>query len=118
MKDKYEARPFTPNRVEIGGMINKEELIARLSYELQIPKKYGLRIVKAYNKVINDALEHGEGFNFSTVTLRLAEHTTRCHSNGYTKGAKRRSMYKYRTSTTKHGKDVLEKLTQEHYHDL
>lgn len=66
---------FQYKRVPIGSAINKVELTRRLAYELQIPQRYGERIVNAFNRVIEDALIHGEGVIFSECfTLTLQRH--------------------------------------------
>lgn len=115
MPSDYEAKPFIPNRADIGKMVGDAELARRLGHELQIPQRYGLRLLKAYRKVVTDALEHGEGMNLDVVTLRLTEFDTRNYNKGFLIDKPRAMMYRYVLSLTDHGESVLKQLTKDNF---
>ena len=60
---------FKHNRVDIGKAIDINEFARRLAYELQIPNRFGIRVIKAVNRVISDAARHGEEYSFISLEL-------------------------------------------------
>ncbi len=115
---KHEAVTFEANRVEIGMTVGDRELGRRLSQELQLPQSYGLRLLKAYKYVLQDALLHGEGINLYVGVLKMKEFATREYSQGFFTGQPRRKMYKYIWSTTEVGDDNIIKLTKENFNGV
>jgi len=106
---------FNVNRAEIGMLVGDRELSRRLAHELQLPQHYGVRLLKAYRRILHDALESGEGFNLGVGIVRMTQFDTREYNKGFQIGQKRTKMYKYTWTTTEHGNETLENLTKENY---
>ncbi len=109
---------FKINRADIGGTVGELELARRLSYELQLPHSYGKRLMKAYKRVIEDALMAGEGINLGVGIIKMHEYKDSVHINGFHQGKKRSRMYYYNWSTTNYGEDNIAVLTKENFNRI
>lgn len=107
---------FNRNRVEIGSAIDSTEFARRLAYELQIPSRYGTRILKAVNRVIDDALSNGEGIQFNSLgILKLKQYSNIEHKLPDGTVINRESMFKIKLNLYAAAKEKLVKLTNKIY---
>jgi len=103
---------FERERVQVGEVIQMPEISRRLSYELQLPLRFGRRIAKAYARVMQDALQHGEGIRLNGVgVLRFKEYDTDTVKLPTGVTVPRCNMYKHSFILTKKGVDTLKELT-------
>jgi len=108
--DYFEA--FEPNRSKVGQAVPREELARRLAYQLQVPQRYGARLIAAYEAVIHDALDYGEGFRFKDLgMLTLYKFPSEMYKGLNSKGDygehRRFVMYKYKWKTFDSAKQAL-----------
>jgi len=99
-------------------IITATEFGKRLAVELQLPQRYGERLVKAYSAVLEETLGNGEGVNLGPVKLSLYTYPTREHTNHSLVGKLRERMYKVRCRLTKRGKELLADLTKRNFNDF
>ena len=110
-----EDKKFKRKRYSIGEAIPDDELIRRLAYQLQIPQRYGKRILAAYREVTKEALENGEGFNLGIGNLKVIQYNQRDYPRGLYKGQKRQSMYYYHVAPSPSGREILIDLTYKNF---
>jgi collagenase-like PrtC family protease len=105
-------------RVSIGSALSDAELERRLAIELQIPITYGARVLRAYKRVIQEALEHGEGVSLGVGKIVMEEYPTRNHTMGFQRGNPRERMYKYKFRVNRHGDAIIKEKTKENFSDI
>jgi len=103
---------FEPNRVAPGEAINRLEIIRRLAHYLQVPQRFGTRLMMAFEDVIKDAMLHGEGIRLGDVgTLTLQKHKNEYYT-GFGRHEKRKILYKYDWAPTAEAKRFLQKVSE------
>ncbi len=103
---------FEPNRVEQGEAISRIEMIRRLAHYLQVPQRFGYRLLLAFEDVIEDALQHGEGIKIKNAgTLTLQEHKNKMYT-GFGKTEERKVLFKYDFQQSKEAKRFLVKISK------
>jgi hypothetical protein len=113
MNEKYDYfRAFKPKRVPVGSAIQPREFVRRLSHKLQVPQSYGQMLMDAFNEVVLDTLEHGEGLRLPYLgQLTLSRYTTETVKVlGVV--VPRETLYKYTWGITSIGQDLLSKFSQ------
>jgi len=98
---------FKPNRVPPGEAISRVEMIRRLAHYVQVPQRFGYRLMLAFEEIMYDALKHGEGIKFKGLgTITLERHKKDTYT-GLGRTANRKILYKYVFKTSVEGKKFL-----------
>lgn len=103
---------FEPKRVARGEAVSRLELIRRLAFQLQVPQRFGYRLMLAFERVFRDALIHGEGLRIGGAgTLTLQRHKNPMYT-GFGKTRKRKVLFKYDWQVSLEAKRFLKKLSR------
>lgn len=102
---------FEMVRAPAGTVVPRGELIRRFAHYLQVPQAFGVRLLKAYEDVLFDALRHGEGFRIpgagSICIMRFPRDTVM----GFGKVIPRKVLYKFKWTTAKTATTFLNELS-------
>jgi hypothetical protein len=67
LPDYYKT--FKKRRVGVYGVLNQREIERRLGFELRLPINYVRDLISGYNRVMQDAFEHGEGIRILNLGI-------------------------------------------------
>lgn len=103
---------FQPNRVAQGEAVSRLEMIRRLAHFLQVPQRFGERIMRAFEDVLSDALLHGEGLKIKNAgTLTLQRHKS-THVVMFNEPVERKMLYKYKWSISVEAKRFIAAISE------
>lgn len=98
---------FQPNRVTQGEAISRTEMIRRLAHYVQVPQRFGYRLMLSFEEVMYDALQHGEGVKFKGIgTITIDRHKKDTYT-GLGVTANRKVLYKFTFKPSADGKKFL-----------
>lgn len=79
-----------------GEAVSRLEILRRLAHYLQVPQKFGYRLMLAFEAVLYDALLHGEGLKIKGLgTITLERHKSDTYK-GFGEVRQRKVLYKYK----------------------
>ena len=102
---------FEPTRVKLGEVVTRHELVRRLAHFLQVPQRFGNRLLSAFESTLLDALVHGEGIRIPGVgVLKIRRHTKDTHK-GFGRTMHRKRLYYFSFEPGDDGLKFLEDIS-------